>query len=172
MVTHKRRKPYSTTLTLETIKEEKFMSRQTSITTAQIELVKETWAKVAPIADTAAKQFYDRLFETNPQISPMFDGTNLPEQRRKLVKAINMAVISLERFETKVPVIRNLGYNHVFYGVKEWHYGQVGATLLWTLEAGLGDEWSNEAAMAWAIAYQMIADVMIKGARQHARSAA
>ena len=148
------------------------MSNQTAITAAQIELVKDTWAKVVPIADTAAKQFYDRLFETNPQMAPMFDGTNLPEQRRKLMKAINMAVISLERFETMVPVIRNLGYNHVFYGVKERHYGQVGATLLWTLETGLGDEWSNEAATAWAIAYQMIVDVMIKGARQHERSAA
>ena len=100
------------------------MSNQTAITAAQIELVKDTWAKVVPIADTAAKQFYDRLFETNPQMAPMFDGTNLPEQRRKLMKAINMAVISLERFETMVPVIRNLGYNHVFYGVKERHYGK------------------------------------------------
>lgn len=148
------------------------MSNQTSITTEQIELVKKTWGKVVPIADTVAKLFYDRLFETNPQIAPMFDGTNPPEQRRKLMEAINMAVISLERFETMVPVIRNLGYHHVFYGVRDWHYGQVGTTLLWTLDAGLGEEWSNEAAMAWAIAYQMIAEVMIKGARQHERSAA
>ena len=148
------------------------MSTQTAITTAQIDLVKETWNKVIPIADTAAKLFYDRLFETNPQLAPMFDGTNLPWQRRKLVKAINMAVISLDRFDTMVPIIRNLGYHHVFYGVKEWHYGQVGTSLLWTLDAVLGEEWSNEAAMAWTIAYQMIADVMVEGARQHVRSAA
>ena len=55
------------------------MSNQTSITTEQIELVKKTWGKVVPIADTVAKLFYDRLFETNPQIAPMFDGTNPPE---------------------------------------------------------------------------------------------
>ena len=148
------------------------MSTQTAITSAQIDLVKETWAKVIPIADTAAKLFYDRLFETNPQLAPMFDGTDLPSQRRKLVKAINMAVISLDRFDTMVPIIRNLGYHHVFYGVKDCHYSQVGASLLWTLDAGLGEEWSDEAAMAWAIAYQMIADVMVEGARQHVRSAA
>jgi hemoglobin-like flavoprotein len=148
------------------------MSNQTAITTAQIALVKETWSKVIPIADTATKLFYDRLFETNPQLAPMFDGTNLPSQRLKLVKAINMVVMSLERFDTMVPIIRNLGYHHVFYGVKNWHYGQVGATLLWTLDTGLGEEWSDEAAMAWAIAYQMIADVMVEGAQQHERSAA
>jgi hemoglobin-like flavoprotein len=148
------------------------MGKQTAITTAQIDLVKETWGKIIPIADTAAKLFYDRLFETNPQIAPMFDGTDLPSQRRKLVKAINRVVMSLDRFDTMVPIIRNLGYHHVFYGVKYWHYGQVGAALLWTLNAGLGEEWSNEAAEAWAIAYQMIADVMVEGARQHVRSAA
>jgi hemoglobin-like flavoprotein len=148
------------------------MSNKTAITTAQIALVKETWSKVIPIADTAAKLFYDRLFETNPQIAPMFDGTNMPSQRLKLVKAINMVVMSLDRFDAMVPILRNLGYHHVFYGVKDWHYGQVGATLLWTLDTGLGEEWSDEAAMAWAIAYQMIADVMVEGARQHERRAA
>ena len=148
------------------------MSNQTAITTAQIALVKETWSKVIPIADTAAKLFYDRLFETNPQLAPMFNSADLPSQRLKLVKAINTVVMSLDRFDTMVPIIRNLGYHHVFYGVKDWHYGQVGATLLWTLDAGLGEEWSDEAAMAWAIAYQMIADVMVEGAGQHARSAA
>ena len=148
------------------------MSKQPAITTVQIELVKGTWAKVIPIADTAAKLFYDRLFETNPQLAPMFDGTDLPAQRLKLVKAINRVVMSLDHFDTMIPIIRNLGYHHVFYGVKDRHYGQVGAALLWTLDAGLGEEWSDEAAMAWSIAYQMIANVMIEGARQHQRSAA
>ena len=148
------------------------MSKQPAITTVQIELVKGTWAKVIPIADTAAKLFYDRLFETDPQLAPMFDGTDLPAQRLKLVKAINRVVMSLDHFDTMIPIIRNLGYHHVFYGVKDRHYGQVGAALLWTLDAGLGEEWSDEAAMAWSIAYQMIANVMIEGARQHQRSAA
>ena len=148
------------------------MNSKTVITAAQIDLIKESWGKVIPIADTAAKLFYERLFATNLQIAPMFDAVALPAQRLKLVKAINMVVMSLGNFETVVPILRNLGYHHVFYGVKEWHYGQVGATLLWTLDTGLGKEWSDEAAMAWAIAYQMIADVMIEGARQHSRSAA
>ena len=29
-------------------------------------LVKQTWQQVVPIADTAARLFYDRLFETDP----------------------------------------------------------------------------------------------------------
>jgi len=30
-------------------------------------LVKETWKKVVPIADTAAHLFYDRLFDVDPK---------------------------------------------------------------------------------------------------------
>ena len=65
------------------------MNSQTAITPAQIELIKETWGKVIPIADTVAKRFYDRLYAKHPQIAPMFDGTDLPSQRLKLMKAIN-----------------------------------------------------------------------------------
>jgi hemoglobin-like flavoprotein len=148
------------------------MTNQTAITPAQIALVKETWSKVIPISETAAKLFYDRLFETSPQLAPMFDGVDLVSQRQKLVKAINMVVISLERIGSLIPTIREMGRRHVDYGVEESHYAQVGAALLWTLETGLGEHWSDEAEAAWTNAYQLLAGVMIDGAREAARSAA
>lgn len=148
------------------------MSTQVTLTPAHVALVKETWGMVIPIADTAASLFYARLFETNPQLAPMFKGVNLPEQRKKLVKAINMVVVSLERIEALVPIIRDMGRRHAGYGVKDQHYGQVGAALLWTLEAGLGDDWSDEAAMAWSLAYRLLANTMIAGAHEGARNAA
>jgi hemoglobin-like flavoprotein len=144
----------------------------TQITPAHIALVKETWAKVVPIADTAATLFYERLFETSPQLAPMFAGVDFPQQRNKLVKAINMVVVSLDRIDSLLPMIRDMGLRHAGYGVRDEHYGQVGAALLWTLETGLGDNWSDEAAMAWTLAYQLLADTMIAGAREGARSAA
>ena len=144
----------------------------TQITPAHIALVRETWGKVVPNADTAASLFYERLFATNPQLAPMFAGVDFREQRIKLVKAINMVVISLDRIETLVPMIRDMGLRHAGYGVHDEHYGQVGAALLWTLETGLGDDWSEEAAMAWALAYQLLADTMIAGASAGTRSAA
>lgn len=145
---------------------------QEPVTTAQIELIKETWSKVVPIADTAATLFYQRLFETSPHLAPLFDGVDLPEQRNKLVKAINMVVMSLERIDTLVPTIRELGQRHVGYGVEEAHYADVGAALLWTLATGLGDAWSEDAASAWTNAYRLLADTMIEGARDGARTAA
>ena len=143
-----------------------------AITIEQINLVKETWGKVVPIADTAASLFYAHLFETSPHLAPMFDGVNLPEQRKKLIKAINLVVVSLEHIETLVPMIREMGARHVGYGVEDAHYGEVGAALLWTLKTGLGDAWSDEAAEAWTRAYQLLSATMIAGANEAARSAA
>ena len=144
----------------------------TPITPADIALVKQTWGKVVPIANTAATLFYERLFATNPQIAPMFAGVDLPEQRKKLVKAITLVVMSLDRIDTLLPMIREMGLRHAGYGVSDEHYDQVGGTLLWTLQAGLGEAWSEEAASAWTAAYRLLADTMIAGAHVGSRSAA
>jgi hemoglobin-like flavoprotein len=148
------------------------MSNATTITTGQIALVKETWEKVIPIAETASKLFYERLFATNPQLAPMFQGIDLVTQRQKLIKAINMVVMSLDRIDTLIPMIRAMGQRHVGYGAEVAHYDQVGAALLWTLETGLGDAWTDEAATAWTNAYQILAGVMIDGASEVSRTAA
>jgi len=141
------------------------MSNEAKITPAQIDLVKITWAKVIPVSDLAAKMFYERLFDQYPELQPMFDGVDLPEQRNKLIKAINMVVMSLERVETLVPMIRELGQRHLTYGVEDHHHSQVGEALLWTLEAGLKDAWTEEVSVAWTNAYTLLAGVMIEGAR-------
>ena len=40
----------------------------------QIELVQSSFAKVEPIAGVAADLFYNRLFELDPSLRPMFKG--------------------------------------------------------------------------------------------------
>ena len=35
-------------------------------------LIRESWLKVAPMADAAARLFYDRLFETDATTRPLF----------------------------------------------------------------------------------------------------
>ena len=148
------------------------MSNATAITSAQISLVKETWGRVLPISETAAQLFYDRLFETSPQLAPMFDGVDQKAQRQKLVKAISMVVMSLEHIDTLILTIQEMGRRHLDYGVDDSHYGQVGAALLWTLKTGLGDDWSKDAETAWTNAYQLLAGTMIEAAAKASRAAA
>src|SRR5450631_160167 len=122
------------------------------MTPEQIKLVQESFAKVAPISETAAILFYDRLFEIAPQVRAMFP-CDMPEQRRKLMASLAVVVNCLNNLETLLPAASALATRHVSYGAKAEHYPVVGAALLWTLENGLGDAWTPELADAWTAAY-------------------
>ena len=136
------------------------------MTPEQIELVKSSWAKVLPIADTAAELFYGKLFNLDPSLKPLFKG-DMVEQGKKLMKMINTAVNGLDRLNEIVPAVQQLGVRHIAYGVKDEHYDTVGAALLWTLEAGLGEAFTKETKAAWAGVYGTLADTM-KGAAAEA----
>ena len=123
-------------------------------------LVKETWLKVAPMADTAARLFYDRLFEIDATTRPLFKATNVAEQRRKLIQALTVVVQGLDHLEALLPTLADLGWRHVQYGVMDGHYDTVGAALLWTIEQGLGSGWTPEVKAAWSDAYALLAHVM------------
>lgn len=136
------------------------------MTPEQNKIVQKTWSRVAPIADTAAKLFYDRLFEIDPSTRPLFKADGLPEQRRKLMQTLDQLVKGLDRLDDIVPVIEELGRRHVRYGVREAHYDSVGAALLWTLEQGLGAHWTPEAEAAWTDVYTLTAGAMRNAARE------
>ena len=123
-------------------------------------LVKNSWQKLAPMADTAASLFYDRLFEIDTTTRALFKTTNLAKQRRKLIQALALVVSGLDNLDALVPTIADLGRRHAQYGVTERQYDTVGAALLWTLEQGLGSAWTPETKAAWSSAYALLTDVM------------
>ena len=124
------------------------------------ELLKTTWAKVIPISDVAAGLFYERLFTLDPSLQRLFKNTDMKEQRRKLVQALNAVINSVDDLPSLIPTLEMLGRNHVRYGVEDRHYGTVGSALLWTLEQGLKETWTPEVKSAWVAAYSTVSDVM------------
>lgn len=133
------------------------------LTPRQVQLIKDSFAKVEPIADTAAKLFYDRLFEVAPSVRPLFSG-DMKSQGQKLMSAIKMVVRSLDKLDTITPALAVLGQRHLEYGAQDAHYDVVGEVLLWTLAKGLGNAFTPETAQAWASAYGILADVMKQAA--------
>lgn len=129
----------------------------------KIDLVEQSFAKVAPIAETAAELFYARLFELDPSLKSMFKH-DLKEQGRKLMASITMVVKGLRKPETIVGPVQQLGVRHLNYGVKEEHYATVGQALLDTLEKGLGDDFTPEVRSAWEEAYSLLSSVMMDAA--------
>jgi len=137
------------------------------MTPETISAVQGTFAKVEPIADKAAVLFYGRLFELDPSLKPMFKG-NMDEQGAKLMRMLGIAVRGLTSLDTIVPAVENLGVRHIAYGVKDEHYATVGAALLWTLEQGLGDDFTPEVKQAWTDVYTLLAQVMQDAAHKAA----
>ena len=129
----------------------------------QIKLVQESFAKVAPISETAAVIFYDRLFEVAPSVKAMFPA-DMTEQRKKLMMVLAAVVGGLGNLESILPAASALAKRHVSYGAKPDHYPVVGGALLYTLEKGLGEVWTPELADAWTAAYGTLSGYMISEA--------
>jgi hemoglobin-like flavoprotein len=129
------------------------------MTPEQITLVTESWKKVSPIADTAATLFYDRLFELDPALRPLFKG-DMADQKVKLMQTLGFAVASLKNLDALIPIVQDLGRRHAGYGVTDAMYGTVADALLWTLEKGLGAGFTPEVKAAWVETYTTLAGVM------------
>jgi len=136
-----------------------------------VELVQESFKAVLPIQEQAASLFYDRLFELDPSIRPMFKG-DIKEQGRKLMKSLALVVQGLGSTKDILPIVRELGARHLDFGVTDDQYDTVGAALLWTLEQGLGDAFTNDVMNAWVDAYTVISNAMIEGARDRLKTEA
>jgi hemoglobin-like flavoprotein len=129
------------------------------MTPQQVQLVQSSFKKVVPIAATAADLFYTRLFEIAPETRTMFP-TDLTEQKGKLMAMLSTAVTNLHQLDTILPAVKALGQRHKGYGVTAEQYAPVGAALLWTLEKGLGPDFTPEVKAAWTETYTALAGVM------------
>ena len=141
------------------------------LTAAQKTLVQDSFAAIVSIADDAAVLFYQRLFEIDPSLRAMFPA-DMFEQRKKLIQMLAAAVKGLDHLDRLVPALEDLGRRHAGYGVLDAHYDTVGAALLWTLGAGLGDAFTPEVKEAWTTVYGLIASTMQTAGRDAAAAAA
>lgn len=134
------------------------------MTPRQINLVRNTFDMVVPIADLMAALFYGRLFELEPTTRPMFHG-DLPLQGNKLMMTLAMVVQGLDNMEPILPTVHQLGHQHTSYGVRPDHYDLVGEALMWTLDHGLGEAFTPETEEAWMAAYNVMAEAMQETSR-------
>lgn len=110
--------------------------------------------------------FYDRLFYMAPQAEKLFTVSR-EEQAKKLIDMVNVVIMRLDRLSELTEDIRQLAIRHVQYGTRPEHYDLVGQALLWTLERGLGKDWTPELAQAWTKCYTLLATTMIGAAEEY-----
>lgn len=131
------------------------------MTTQQVYLVKNSWKILQYIKpELLGDVFYSKLFLAAPKLQSFFHISK-EEQSKKLIEMLNVIVGRLDRIEELTEDIRQLGIRHVGYGVLPEHYDDVGKALLWTLQQGLGKDWTEELKDAWATCYDLLAQAMI-----------
>ena len=135
------------------------------MTPSQIDNIRESFALVRPISDQAGTIFYDKLFELDPTLRGMFK-TDIREQSKKLMQMLATVVGSLDKPDVLVPAVKRLGERHVDYQVRDSHYDTVGEALLWTLDTGLGEAFTEDVKASWIAAYTLLANTMKAAAQE------
>eukprot|EP00438_Fugacium_kawagutii_P005255 Skav228637 [mRNA] locus=scaffold204:66052:72705:+ [translate_table: standard] len=122
-----------------------------------IELVQQTFARVAMIAPEALKLFP----LANCDANMWRPGSALEVHVLKVVETVATAVSLLKDLDTLVPVLQGLGLKHVGYGVQPAHYDVVGQALIATLEVSLGRHFTEPVKNAYLKVWTVIKANMI-----------
>ena len=119
---------------------------------------------VAPRGDDLVDTFYARLFAVEPDVEPLFDGTDMNEQKTKLLATLVLLRKSLRDLGAVVPKLREIGRRHRDYGAHPEHYALVKAVLIDSMAEVAGPTWRPEYTSAWSDALDVVAETMLEGA--------
>lgn len=140
------------------------------MTPEQVQLVRLSFVSVMNIKLEAGRLFYERLFTIAPEVRPMFKG-DIETQSRKLMDTLALAIGSLKSPTALQGMLDGLAQRHTGYGVRDEHYDKVGEALLWTLEKGLGADFTAEVKAAWSALYASVSARMKAAGHKNAATA-
>lgn len=132
------------------------------MTDQQIHLVKKTWRLLRDVdPHLLGDVFYKRLFLKYPSVRSLFGGP-MNAQHEKFVAMLSFIVARIDRPDALMGEVAEMARRHERYGVKPAYYPPVGEALLWTLEQGLGNEWSEDVRQAWEACYEILTQAMLE----------
>lgn len=131
------------------------------VSDAQKELVKSSFVEVDKISDVVADLFYQRLFDASPDMRSMFPD-DLSDQKVELMATLKVMVNCIDTGDQLVPMLEDLGRNHKGYGVVDDHYVKFSDAIVWSLEEGLGENFTDDVRHAWTALYSAIVSIMIE----------
>jgi hemoglobin-like flavoprotein len=132
------------------------------MTSDQILLIKKSWKVFRSIDPLVIGDvFYGKLFHDHPDLRRMFPK-DMNDLYRKFMDMMSSLIGRLDHLQEKYEDIKAMSNRHAHYGVRKEHYEAVGVALLWTLERGLGHDWTDEVLHAWQALYVEISTMMIE----------
>ncbi|HXD32390.1 MAG TPA: globin domain-containing protein [Pyrinomonadaceae bacterium] len=134
------------------------------MTSEQVRLVRQSFARVLPKPDEVASLFYACLFDLNPPLAELISG-DLQAQSRKLMLMLTFAIKGLDQLDKLEPALRSLGAKCADYGIDEHDHRTVRTAFLWSLERSLGTASTPEINGAWSAVYDVMTERMRAGTR-------
>jgi hemoglobin-like flavoprotein len=131
-----------------------------SVTTADADRIRQSFAAAAGDPGALAGAFYRRLFEAEPQLRAMFPA-EMTEQKHKLAAMLATAVARIEHGAALAPAVESLGRRHQALGVRAEHFPPVGAALVAAIEERSGRPLDTETGAAWGRAFAWLAATMM-----------
>ena len=119
----------------------------------QSQLVRESFAAIAPKGAAFAATFFQRLYHDFPETQPEIP-TDPHLRQKEMLGAVVLLVQHLETPELLPVAIEQLGVSPDVYELVAEHRVAVGRTLQKTLAEFAGDVWGSELQQAWSDAFQ------------------
>ena len=133
--------------------------------TLNIKLLESSFDRVKHDSVNFSASFYSKLFHYHPELKPLFEKADLVAQEKKLVVSLAVIVENLRNPQQLTMALKSLGAYHQQVGTIREHYPFVGQALVETFAEYLGSKWDFNTNKAWLDAYNLIAEIMLEGAK-------
>ncbi len=130
---------------------------------SQAALVSGSFAVLEPNTGPLIDLFFARLFQIEPDLRCMFPN-DLNRTKTALIRTLTHLVHAHELAHEWHTELVRLGARHKQYGVAKTEYQIFGQALFWTLEKGLGQDWTEPTRCAWHNWYAQLVSAMSNAA--------
>lgn len=134
------------------------------LTPKTIEIVKATAPILQEHGETLTRHFYKRMFAHNPEVAPFFNPAHQQSgsQQKALASAVCAYAANIDNLGALGGAVELIAQKHVSLQIKPEHYPIVGSNLLASIREVLGEGATDDVINAWAEAYGLLADILIK----------
>lgn len=126
-----------------------------------LSLIQTSWQKMVPRREDIIQRFFRRLFETSPELEPLF-SKDLHTQSRQFAGMLNLIINGIDQMDTIAPSLDTLGKTHRSYGITREQIKVMEDVLIDTFSQELGNAFTPELEMAWRESYNAITANMAK----------
>lgn len=122
--------------------------------TGETDVLRTSFAKLAPHADAFAEQVYAKMFDAAPELRKLFPS-DMQAQRALLMQMLESIVANVDKPDEVQAQLRSLGARHRGYGVHGVHFVVFRAAVIATLRELPELHFRKDEVAAW--------DKMVRG---------